>query len=70
MEAYKLDSEGPPLKPADLARAMGCSRAVVDAGIKAGTIPALRLGRRYFIPARVAHAMVTSGRIPAETDAA
>ncbi len=64
METYQLAPEGPPLKPADLARALGCSRAVVDAGIKSGDIPALRLGRRFFIPRPVALEMVTTGRTP------
>lgn len=63
MQTYKLSAEGPPLKPADLARAMGCSRAVVDAGIKSGAIPALRLGRRFFIPRPVALEMLNTGRV-------
>jgi hypothetical protein len=37
---------------------------VVDAGLKSGAIPALRLGRRFFIPRPVALEMISIGRIP------
>ena len=47
-----------PLAPAELAKLMGCSRPVIDAELKKGTIPYTRLGRRIFIPHRVAAALL------------
>jgi excisionase family DNA binding protein len=49
---------GKPLMPAELAELMGCSRPVIDAALKDGTIPHTRLGRRYFIPRPVADALL------------
>jgi excisionase family DNA binding protein len=59
-----MDITGPPLGPAELARSLGCSRHTVDCAIKSGAIPALRVGRRLFIPRRVVIEMLTNGRIP------
>jgi excisionase family DNA binding protein len=53
-----------PLGPAELAKALGCSRHTVDCAIKDGTIPAARIGRRLFIPRRVATEILDNGRIP------
>lgn len=58
-----MDMTGPPLGPAELARELGCSRHTVDCAIRSGQIPALRVGRRIFIPRRVALEMLTLGRI-------
>lgn len=58
------NSEGTPLSPAELAKRLGCSRHTVDCAIRAGAIPALRVGRRLFIPRRVAVEMLTNARIP------
>ncbi|MDE2183476.1 MAG: excisionase family DNA-binding protein [Alphaproteobacteria bacterium] len=44
--------------PGELAKLMGCSRPVIDAALKAGTIPHTRLGRRIFIPRTVATALL------------
>jgi excisionase family DNA binding protein len=62
-----MTSEGPPLGPAELAQLLGCSRHTVDCAIKDGTIPALRVGRRLFIPRRIAVEMLTNARIPQPT---
>ena len=51
-------NDGPPLMPAELAKLMGCSRPVIDAALKEGRIPHTRLGRRLFIPRRVAVALL------------
>lgn len=48
-----------PLMPAELARLMGCSRPVIDAALKDGSIPHTRLGRRIFIPRTVATALLS-----------
>ena len=48
----------------ELAKALGCSRPVIDQALKEGRIPALRLGRRWFIPRRVVDEILTNGRIP------
>ena len=53
-----------PLRPAELAKALGCSRAPVDAAIRAGLIPAARIGRGLFIPHRVAVDILANGRLP------
>jgi len=53
-----------PLGPAELAKALGCSRHTVDCAIKAGRIPAARIGRRLFIPRRVVTEILDNGRIP------
>ena len=53
-----------PLMPRELATLMGCSRPVVDAALRNGVIPHVRLGRRIFIPARVATEILVNGRIP------
>lgn len=47
-----------PLMPAELAQLMGCSRPVIDAALKDGTIPHTRLGRRIFIPRSIAAALL------------
>jgi excisionase family DNA binding protein len=57
-------TESRPLTPIDLAALMGCSRPVIDKALRDGVIPHLRLGRRIFIPRRVAAEMVENGRIP------
>ncbi len=44
--------------PAELAELLGCSRPLIDAGLKNGTIPHTRLGRRIFIPRSVADALL------------
>jgi len=59
-----MDASERPLGPAELADALGCSRHTVDCAIKAGTIPAARIGRRFFIPRRVATEILSNGRIP------
>jgi excisionase family DNA binding protein len=56
--------ETTPLMPAELAKLLGCSRHTVDCAIKDGTIPAARIGRRLFIPRRVAREILENGRIP------
>lgn len=53
------DPTGTPLMPKEVATLMGCSRHTVDAAIKDGLIPHTRLGRRFFIPRRVAIALLT-----------
>ena len=53
-----------PLGPNELAKALGCSRHTVDCAIKDKTIPAVRIGRRFFIPRRVAIEILENGRIP------
>lgn len=53
-----------PASPIELANALGCSRPVVDEALKDGRIPALRLGRRWFIPRRVVDEILANGRIP------
>lgn len=53
-----------PLMPAELAKLMGCSRPVIDKALRDGTIPHTRLGRRIFIPRRIAMEMLNDGRIP------
>lgn len=53
-----------PLSPLELAKALGCSRHTVDCAIRANAIPAARIGRRFFIPRRVAVEILTNGRIP------
>jgi len=50
--------------PAELAKLMGCSRPVIDKALRDGTIPHTRLGRRIFIPRRIAMEMLNDGRIP------
>ena len=57
-----------PLGPAELAKALGCSRHTVDCAIKEGVIPAARIGRRLFIPRRVVTEILTNGRIPEVAD--
>ena len=52
------DENDRPLMPGELAKLMGCSRPVIDAALKAGKIPHTRLGRRIFIPRRVAAALL------------
>lgn len=52
-----------PLMPAELAKLMGCSRPVIDAAIKGGAIPHTRLGRRIFIPRRVAMALLNGEQV-------
>ncbi len=47
-----------PLMPGELAILMGCSRPVIDAALRNGTIPHTRLGRRIFIPRPVAAALL------------
>jgi excisionase family DNA binding protein len=59
-----------PLGPAELAKALGCSRHPVDCAIKNNTIPAVRIGRRWFIPHRVAVEILENGRIPSATESA
>ncbi len=59
-----MDTSQRPLGPAELAEALGCSRHTVDCAIRAGTIPAARIGRRLFIPRRVATEILNNGRIP------
>lgn len=54
-----------PLAPAELAEALGCCRHTVDMAIRDGTIPAVRIGRRQFIPRRVATEILENGRLPA-----
>ena len=61
-QELKMDTERP-LGPAELANALGCSRHTVDCAIKSGVIPAARIGRRYFIPRRVASEILDNGRI-------
>jgi excisionase family DNA binding protein len=53
-----------PLAPTELAKALGCGRHTVDCAIKNGTIPAVRIGRRFFIPRRVVTEILHNGRIP------
>lgn len=53
-----------PLGPAELAKALGCSRHTIDMAIREGKIPAARIGRRFFIPRRVATEILENGRIP------
>jgi excisionase family DNA binding protein len=53
-------SEAKPLMPAELAKLMGCSRPLIDAALKDGTIPHTRLGRRIFIPRSVADALLSA----------
>lgn len=65
-----MRTEGPPIGPAELANELGCSRHTVDCAIKAGTIPALKVGRRWFIPRRVAVEMLTNARIPEPAECA
>ena len=57
-----------PLGPAELAKALGCSRHTVDVAIRSGVIPAARIGRRLFIPRRIAAEILTNGRIPEVAD--
>jgi hypothetical protein len=52
-----------PLMPAELARLMGCCRSVIDNELRRGTIPHVKLGRRIFIPHRVALALL-NGEAP------
>ena len=61
--------EDRPLMPNELANLMGCSRPVIDAALRKGQIPHVRLGRRIFIPRRVAVEMVQNGRIPQPAEA-
>lgn len=63
-------TEDRPLMPDELAKLMGCSRPVIDAALRKGQIPHVRLGRRIFIPRRVAVEMVQNGRIPHPAEAA
>jgi excisionase family DNA binding protein len=58
-----------PLTPVEFAKALGCGRHAVDDAIHRGDIPAAKIGRRYFIPHRVAVEILTSGRIPQTADA-
>lgn len=60
-----ISLDGPPLMPGELAKLMGCSRPVIDTALKDGKIPHIRLGRRYFIPRRIAAEMLENGRISA-----
>ncbi|WP_311031237.1 helix-turn-helix domain-containing protein [Mesorhizobium koreense] len=53
-----------PLSPVEFAKALGCGRHTVDCAIRDNTIPAARIGRRYFIPRRVAIEILENGRIP------
>jgi excisionase family DNA binding protein len=53
-----------PLSPVEFAKALGCGRHTVDCAIRDNTIPAARIGRRYFIPRRVAVEILENGRIP------
>jgi len=53
-----LNDNDRPLMPDELAQLMGCSRYVIDCAIKTGRIPHTRLGRRIFIPRRVATALL------------
>jgi excisionase family DNA binding protein len=59
-----------PFSPAGFAEMLGCSRHTVDNAIKDKTIPAVRIGRRYFIPRRVAFEILENGRIPEIRDVA
>lgn len=58
-----MNTDGPPLSPGELAKALKCSRFLVDRAIHAGQIPALRLGRRWFVPRPVVAEMLACGRI-------
>jgi excisionase family DNA binding protein len=53
-----VNNDDRPVMPGELARLMGCSRPVIDAGLKDGSIPHTRLGRRFFIPRAVANALL------------
>lgn len=59
-----LPNDGPPLMPGELAEAMHCSRPLIDKALREGVIPHVRLGRRIFIPRRVAFEILANGRIP------
>jgi excisionase family DNA binding protein len=63
--------DGPPLMPGELAKAMRCSRPIIDRALRDGVIPHVRLGRRIFIPRPVVAEILLHGRIPqvAEGDA-
>jgi excisionase family DNA binding protein len=63
-----MENSERPLGPAELAKALGCSRHTVDCAIKSGTIPAVRIGRRFFIPRRVVIEILDNGRIPQPWD--
>ena len=58
-----MDNFQRPFSPKDLAAALGCSRHTIDCAIKNKTIPAARIGRRYFIPFRVAAAILEDGSL-------
>jgi hypothetical protein len=60
-----LSPEGPPVTPQQLTDHIHgrykASRAAVDEAIRTGAIRAVRIGRRYFIPRRVAAAIINDG---------
>jgi hypothetical protein len=63
-----LPPEGAPLPPQQLAdhlhgRYKAC-RAPIDQAIKSGIIPAVRIGRKLYIPRRIASEILNNGRIP------
>jgi excisionase family DNA binding protein len=59
-----MDLPERPLSPVEFAEALGCSRHTVDGAIKDGTVPAARIGRRFFIPRKIAVEILETGRIP------
>ena len=63
-----LEPEGPPVTPQQLAdllhgRPNAC-RAPIDAALKTGQLPAVRIGRRWYIPRPIAFELLTHGRLP------
>jgi excisionase family DNA binding protein len=56
--------DGPPFTPREVAKLLGCSEPVAYDSVHDGTIPSVRIGRRYFIPRRVMFEILENGRIP------
>ena len=59
-----MSHDSRPFTPGEFADALGCCRHTVDTAIKNRIIPAARIGRRYFIPRRIANEILETGRIP------
>jgi excisionase family DNA binding protein len=50
--------------PREFAKAMHCSLPVIYKSLEDGTVPSVKIGRRYFIPRRVAVEILENGHIP------
>ena len=63
----RIDSASLIYDPEQLRIELGVSRATVYKGLRAGTIPSIRLGKRYIIPRAAIQKWLESGGTPPGT---